>query len=228
MTKDFKIQPGNTNGFNQYGMGWVLGGIAIGLLAGLALYNLSRHSNAGDAPAPQLSTDTSTAPAPPVTAATPATTAADNATMHDTATTEQQDAPVFSYHAVLPQMEFGLPLAVEQAAPTGKNQTSAAPKATAKTEAKADSKPAVPGTTTPVKTGKANGFQLGAYKTEAQAASLRARLSSNGMNTRIEKAEVNGQTVYRVRIGPAANQEMFDKWQKNLSGMGISPMGVRM
>jgi cell division protein FtsN len=227
MTKDFKIQPGNNSGFNQYGMGWVLGGIAIGLLAGLALYNLSKHSNAGDAPPPQVSTDTQTAPQ--VTANTGSTAdkpASGSAALHDTpAREEPQDAPVFSYHAVLPQMEVGLPLAIEEAAPKAEKTQKATPKPPANAETKTDNKTTTPPTG---KMGKTNGFQLGSYTTEAQAANLRARLSSKGMNTRIEKAEVKGQTVYRVRIGPATSPEMLDKWQQTLSGMGITPLGVRM
>jgi cell division protein FtsN len=34
--------------------------------------------------------------------------------------------------------------------------------------------------------------------------------------------------MYRVRIGPATDQAMLDKWQKTLSGMGITPLAVRM
>lgn len=229
MTKDFKIQPENTSGLSPQGMGWMLGGIAAGLLAGLALYNLSNNSNADSIPAPPATTET-TSPPP---AATADSSMADKpetgkTTLKDMPETEEQLSgdPIFSYHAVLPQMEVALPTSVQEAASKAeRKQKTASGSDTKKTASSTEAKTSP---TTPVKISKANGFQLGAYKNESQAAKFRSRLSSKGLNTRIEKTEVNGQTIYRVRIGPAADQKMLDKWQQTLSGMGISPMAVRM
>lgn len=230
MTKDFKKQPANSIGFSQYGTGWMLGGVAIGLLAGLALYNLSNnHHNRGEPVAQEI---TGTTPTTPQAAASTGSImdapATDHLTLQDTpAPEEQQGDPIFSYHAVLPQMEVALPIAVQEAAAKAEKEQKTAVKPETKTSTtKTETATAPP--VKPAEISKTNGFQIGAYKSENQAANLRARLSSSGLNTRIERAEVNGQTVFRVRLGPATNQEMLNKWQQTLSGMGISPMAVRM
>ena len=236
MTKDFKKQPGNSKGLSQYGMGWMLGGVAIGLLAGLALYNLSNGSQTettSSTSTVQATTETTEATASPSVAPTNSSMMdkpADNNAPALQSTSAREDEttenPVFSYHAVLPQMEVSLPIAIEEAASRAERKQKAETK---KAPPAATQKAEAPTTTTPpVKMGKTNGFQLGAYKSEAQAASLKAKLSSSGLNTRVDKAEVNGKTVFRVRLGPATDQDMFNKWQQTLSGMGISPMAVRM
>ena len=73
-----------------------------------------------------------------------------------------------------------------------------------------------------------NGYQIGSYKTPDQAANMQSRLKKKGLSSRVEQASVQGATWYRVRIGPATSLEMLQKWQQTLSGMGISPMAVRM
>lgn len=224
MTKDFKTPSsnGSESSFGQYGVSWMLGGIAIGLLAGLAMYSLASNSE-----------QTATSPATATTvagntqyAASTLPASQQGETMTDTAPAAMRDAPAedesgetpgFSYHAVLPQLEVDIPVTVqeEQAAQT-KTTTQKAVKKETKTD-----------TATP-SLSKANGFQLGSYKTQAQAEALQSRLKKNGLNTRVEAGSVSGQTWYRVRLGPATSQEMLNKWQQTLSGMGISPMAVRM
>jgi len=218
MTKDFKQQAASDSAFSQYGMGWMLGGVAIGLLVGLALYALNGPN--GTPTAAPLQANTQLSPLMNAGAAqnsVPASNPALNTAPANPSSPEE--TPGFSYHAVLPQLEVGVPItAVQPAPPTGANKDSKTtkPPATAKTEP-------------PAPAGKGvNGFQLGSYKTQAQANTLQGRLKKNGLNARIESAEVDGGTVFRVRIGPATSQEMLDKWQQTLSGMGISPMAIRM
>lgn len=241
MTKDFKKPSATASNFGQYGMGWMLGGIAIGLLAGLAMYALANKGEqplASSTPAPTSATADSAQYA--------ATTAPAAGTMTDT-TPAMRDAPEeesreeipgFSYHAVLPQLEVGIPVTVlqEQAAQAKAESVKAAPKdekTTDKNKEKekesAKKEPAKEKAETPVaKLGNTNGFQLGSYKTQEQAASLQGRLKKSGLNTRVESANVNGQTWFRVRLGPATSPEMLNKWQQTLTGMGISAMPIRM
>lgn len=233
MSKDFKLAPSSENPFSQYGMSWMLGGVAVGLLAGLVMYGLS-DKGAKTPPLP-AATDAQTNVVPGIPA---------NASLQDTpaaAGNTGQAPPSFNYHAVLPQLEMDVPMAIQHEqppAPTSSPQKPAKPSAEAasvapKTEA---SKPPASAVTPPVaaapattkKLGGGNGFQLGSYQSQAQAASLQARLSRGGLNTRIEQGSVNGQVWFRVRIGPAANPEMLGKWKQTLSGMGISPMLIRM
>lgn len=226
MTKDFKTptSTGSESSFGQYGMSWMLGGIAIGLLAGLAMYALASKNEqpAANTPVPATAASNtqyaaSTLPAGQQQGETMTDTV--SATMRDAPVEEETDeAPGFSYHAVLPQLEVGIPITVqeEQAVQAKAEAKKAAKKEEKKTDTAAPS------------LSKANGFQLGSYKTQAQATALQNRLKKNGLNTRVEQGSVNGQTWYRVRLGPATSQEMLNKWQQTLSGMGISPMAVRM
>lgn len=252
MTKDFKKQSASTSALGQYGMGWMVGGVAIGLLIGAGMFALAKKGNAPDA---------STTP-PAVVSAVNAGNAANpqalnngTASLQDAPTTKTtnktaEETPGFSYHAVLPQLEINVPLsaqaeqqaaAVQQPpldkAATDKKKEAALPppkeadKKTAADTAKpaekaADKKPA-PQPASVVPNGL-NGFQIGSYKTQDQAAEMLNRLKQHGLNARIEQAHVQGATWFRVKIGPASSPDMMHKWQQTLSGMGISPMAVRM
>lgn len=217
MTKDFKKPAPAASSLGQYGMSWMLGGIAIGLLAGLAMYAIA---NKGEQP---IATDVAASTSMPADSGTQlaqaettqsAETMTDAPAMHDALVEETSDeTPEFSYHAVLPQLEVNIPVAVQ-------NEQAAVKKATEKSK-EAETTPAA-------KLGNANGFQLGSYKTEAQANALQTRLKKSGLSTRVEQADVKGVAWWRVRIGPANSQEVLNKWQQTLSGMGISAMPVRM
>lgn len=236
MTKDFKQQAVADSGMGQYGASWMLGGIAMGLVAGLLMYVLASKDDGGNtAQAQTIANTTQYASVNPTQ--TGGTTTDTTPAMRDVPadTTSRNTSPGFSYHAVLPQLEVGIPIAVqeEQAAqakaeakPTTKKEEKPAqtPAEQAKATADAQKKPEQPAS----KLGNANGFQLGAYKTQEQAAALQNRLKKNGLNTRIEPGLVNGETWFRVRIGPATSPEMLQKWQQTLSGMGISALPIRM
>lgn len=226
MTKDFKQQVAASSGLNQYGMGWMLGGIAIGLLVGLALYSLSnKEKNTENATTPTTQPpQLGTAPNPSSNPALPQTGMNGQP---NTPPSPSEEQPGFSYHAVLPQLEVGIPVtAIKETPPPNAKveKKPSKPDAAIPTE----TPPTAETAATPVKFGKNNGFQLGSYKTEEQAIAAQTRARQGGLNGRIEKADVNGTTVYRLRLGPATNQEMLDKWQKALSGMGVTPLPVHM
>lgn len=266
MTKDFKQQSAAGGAFGQYGLGWMVGGVAIGLLIGAGMYALANKGNVANTSATpsadSTTLNTSSALTPPTTA--PGTTAAlagnnGAASLQDSPSKTNEavdETPGFSYHAVLPQLEIDVPLSAQveqqmaatQAQPdktatdtkkaTEKKETEkkttapekAPAKIAEKTPEKATDVPekkAAPAPVSAAPTGF-NGFQIGSYKTPDQAATMQHRLQQNGLNSRVEAANVQGATWYRVKIGPANSAAMFQKWQQTLSGMGISPMAVRM
>lgn len=245
MTKDFK-RPATANSLvSQYGIGWMLGGVAIGLTVGLALYKLTYKDGNADAPVATVSPTASATVTPEPSAINPALRDAPKTTV-DTG----QERPEFNYYAVLPQLEVGTPVVVPE--PPAAPKTTAKPQTVDKTvDTKA--KPAVPAAVVgesakptdnpvsvapvpkpetkpapPSKPGKGSGLQLGAYKSEAQAIALQKRVQQGGLNSRVEKTDVSGTTVFRVRIGPATSPEMLESWKKTLSGMGITPLSVSM
>jgi cell division protein FtsN len=134
--------------------------------------------------------------------------------------TSQEDTlaqPNFSYHAVLPQLDVPVAITPDTTKPA-KQLTNA--------DAKAKDAATTPATTT--KLGKFNAFQVGSYKTQAQATAMQARLKQNGLATHVEKAEVNGQDYFRIKLGPATSAEVYNKWQQTLSSMGINPLPIHL
>jgi cell division septation protein DedD len=245
MTKDFKKQAAADSTLGQYGLGWMAGGITIGLLIGAGMYVLANKGTVPDAasntpPAAATATLDTTNPS---TAGISPSIQPGTASQQDVAAPVEESGsenPGFSYHAVLPQLEVDVPIAVEveqqaAAAKQAKEQKAAnkaAEKPTTKAETDTTKTAEKPSTEAapalqPIPTGF-NGFQVGSYKTAEQASNLQNRLQRGGLNTRVEQANVKGEVWFRVRLGPATSPDMMQKWQQTLSGMGISPLAVRM
>jgi len=104
------------------------------------------------------------------------------------------------------------PKAVAQAAP--KPAAQAAPKPVAATAATA-SKPAA---TTKVY----DDFwvQTGAFSTVTKAEGVKETLSSKGITSIIENGNVNGQTLFRVRVGPYTSKNEADYWLSLIRAIG--------
>jgi len=65
--------------------------------------------------------------------------------------------------------------------------------------------------------------QAGAFGNEANASKLLAQLRSNGVDKSfIREDQLNGQTRYRVRVGPIPNVAEFDRVIARLKTMGIA------
>nr|CAA6830844.1 MAG: Unknown protein [uncultured Thiotrichaceae bacterium] len=224
MTRDFKQSESNTSP-NQYGLSWVLGGIAVGLLAGGLVY------------AYMDSQQTSTTTAQTMTGNTAQATATDTETPQISASTNNnptlQDKPVqdtrpgFSYHAVLPQLELDVPIPAPQETAPANQEPILQPVLVDEEDAQAQVAAATQAVQNTIAKGRYM-FQLGAYQSQAQATQMQRRAKQNGMNTRIETANINGKKWFRVRLGPTDNIQIVNKWKQRLSGMGINPMMIRL
>ncbi len=64
-------------------------------------------------------------------------------------------------------------------------------------------------------------LQAGAFERSADADDLKARIAMSGESARVEQAEVNGKTMYRVRLGPFDGAAATDRARANLAGQGI-------
>ena len=219
MTKDFKTYASSDQTLGQYGLGWMLGGIAIGLLVGLAMYVLAQkgETTAQNPAAPGTTSPVvNTQPVPGATNVAASTVT--NLAPADTPLTPDTHTPGFSYHAVLPQLEVDVPIAVqpEQTSTPADNKkdtkvtvpaTAAKAAETKTTDKAADKNASKPTAAEPAKTAlketKAdtvppaasagmNGFQIGSYKTEPQASAMHSRLKQHGLNARVERADING------------------------------------
>jgi cell division protein FtsN len=69
--------------------------------------------------------------------------------------------------------------------------------------------------------------QVGAFRSDADAQALRAKLALSNFDGKVIEREQSGQKVYRVRVGPFANQAAGDKAKANLDAAGFDTMVMR-
>lgn len=215
MTRDFK-QNETTAPANQYGISWVLGGIAVGLLAGAVVYALMSRPDLVNLNLPGLGGQKQNTVQQPIQP--PVSPLADGTQTQPTLVDKpvEDSRPGFSYHAVLPQLELDVPVAAPREAAPKHQQV--LPRI----------EQAEPEQQQAVNNQGSYMFQLGAYRNRNQAIQMQQRAKQNGMNTRVEPAQVNGQTWYRVRLGPTDNLQIVNRWKQRLNSMGINPMMIRL
>ncbi|MFL9583996.1 SPOR domain-containing protein [Stenotrophomonas sp. AB1(2024)] len=70
-------------------------------------------------------------------------------------------------------------------------------------------------------------LQAGAFGASGDAEATKAKLAMIGLAARVESAQINGKTVYRVRMGPYGTAgELADAKQK-LDGTGLQAMAIK-
>ena len=118
--------------------------------------------------------------------------------------------------------------AVPSAAPESKAVPAPAPKITEaapKPAAPAVSKPAAPAASkskAPVQTKAYDDYwvQTGAFSTVASAQGVKETLATKGITSIIENREVDGKTLFRVRVGPYTSQNEADYWLSLIKAIG--------
>lgn len=70
-------------------------------------------------------------------------------------------------------------------------------------------------------------LQAGAFQASGDAEALKARIALLGLNARVESAQISGNTVYRVRMGPYATASELSEAQAKLSSGGLPAMAIR-
>lgn len=70
-------------------------------------------------------------------------------------------------------------------------------------------------------------LQAGAFRSSSEAEGMKAKLALIGFEARVVDAEVNGQTMYRVRIGPYAQLDAMNRARARLAENGIEASVVR-
>ena len=70
--------------------------------------------------------------------------------------------------------------------------------------------------------------QIGAFRTNEDAESQRAKLSLAGVETKISEREQAGRTVFRVRTGPYSTRDDAEKTKAKLDGLGLETALVRV
>jgi DedD protein len=78
-------------------------------------------------------------------------------------------------------------------------------------------KPAATAAASPAAAGRGYVVQVSAFRTEEEALALRNRLRAAGFNTFSEPVKTDSGTLYRVRVGPAADRNAADQLRAALS-----------
>ncbi|HEY1035689.1 MAG TPA: SPOR domain-containing protein [Pseudoxanthomonas sp.] len=105
------------------------------------------------------------------------------------------------------------------------------PRATADVPRVADTAPAPkPTNTTPVAradTGARYILQAGAFGASGDAEATKAKIAMLGLSARVESAQINGKTVYRVRMGPYGTASELAEAKQKLASSGLPAMAVK-
>ena len=71
-------------------------------------------------------------------------------------------------------------------------------------------------------------LQAGAFAASGDAEALKAKIAFLGLNARVESAQIKGNTVYRVRMGPYGTATELADAKRKLAGGGLQAMAVRV
>lgn len=70
-------------------------------------------------------------------------------------------------------------------------------------------------------------LQAGAYRSPAEAESMKAKLALMGFETQVVAADVNGSVLHRVRVGPYSGLDSMNRARSRLAENGIEATVLR-
>lgn len=70
-------------------------------------------------------------------------------------------------------------------------------------------------------------LQAGAFSAQGEAEGTKARLAMAGVGARVEPAQINGTTVYRVRMGPYNSASELAAAKAKLEAAGLQAMAIK-
>ena len=88
----------------------------------------------------------------------------------------------------------------------------------------------VSGTATAAGAGDGRRYQLqaGAFQASGQAEELKARIALLGLGARVESAQIDGKTIYRVRMGPYGTASDLADAKRALERGGLPAMAIEV
>ncbi len=153
-----------------------------------------------------------------------------------TPTTEAQRAQAALEGRPVPAAAAPLPAPVSETAarqPTPVAETGRPATASAPATQVASATPAArPASTAAVAAAPADNvryiLQAGAFGASGDAEATKAKLAMMGLAARVESAQINGNTVYRVRMGPYGTASELAEAKSKLDGSGLQAMAVKV
>ena len=191
---------------------WGLSGLVLGaLIIGYLFMGDQWRSKLGNLPRPNPD-----ATAPASNATTDESIAGDGP-----AIVPDKPKPKYDFYTLLPEKEVVIPDAelAEEARAEARKTATKPPVSAAST---------TPATTAVVSTGAATTgsdrylLQAGAFRGSDEADALKAQIALTGEIAHIESAQINGTTVYRVRMGPYATASALAAAKQALVSHGIN------
>ncbi len=247
MYVDFKEESATPSGLGN-GLLWMLSGVMMGLLVGLAMYYFANRGipSVEEANASQTK-ETSTTNAVTkksgfakdreVVSPFGASKNSDDpeelmvASLIDkNQKDEVKERPSFSYYAVLPDLNVPIqtirnPSEKEIREQKEKKERERQAQLAAENEEKEGVKPkeATVEKSNVVAGQPAYLLQVASYKKRYQADRTRGRLKRKGMTAYVEKRHVKGRTWYRVMVGPVGATKL-ENWKANVTSLGHKPL----
>ncbi len=134
----------------------------------------------------------------------------------------EKPKPKYDFYTLLPEKEVVIPDAELQAQAEAEARKNAAPVNPATPDL-------VTATEEPAKVVESRFLiQAGAFKNQEEAENLKATIALTGEVARIESAEINGTTVYRVRLGPYNTASSLSAAKQALSSHGIEGQAIKV
>lgn len=113
-------------------------------------------------------------------------------------------------------------------APARSDAASSAPAASAASaKAPAPIADATPDTAAPRANDTPYLLQAGAFGASGDAEALKAKIALLGLGARVESAQIDGKTVYRVRMGPYGSASELAEAKHKLAAGGLPAMAIR-
>lgn len=70
-------------------------------------------------------------------------------------------------------------------------------------------------------------LQAGAFAASGDAEALKAKIAFLGLSARVESAQIQGKTIYRVRMGPYGTATDLAEAKRKLAGGGLPAMAIK-
>ena len=147
----------------------------------------------------------------------------------------ERPKPKYEFYTLLPEKEVVIPdaeLDAQARAEAVKPPVAAAPVSTARPSNGAGAGAVPVDEATPTATASSDGprylIQAGAFRGSTEAEALKAQIALTGEIARVEVAQINGNTVHRVRMGPYPNASALAAAKQALVSHGIAAQAIRV
>jgi len=148
----------------------------------------------------------------------------------------ERPKPKYDFYTLLPEKEVVIPDAELDAQARAEAAKPPAPIATGSTDVGTNPSPEL-GAAATIETNQASVasndgprylIQAGAFRGNTEAEALKAQIAMTGEIARVEVAQINGNTVHRVRMGPYPNASALAAAKQALASHGITAQAIRV